>query len=323
MRIDAGYRDFLVSDGPLKYLVRKLEEMKAFRSTPSIEALLSVARDSSGARHVEAIDEAIRQFLSTDTSFVLESLKKWILEAVEDDKALPPFRDAIEYDEGLFHNVNILKRDGISITASSISEQDIAASRERGVGTRVVFSGQRVFFKFLKADNAVVTIWECDPFSDASEFGALRCTGSRDVRVSAGDTLEVDGTRESLSFGSCESTAVFLQVENVVRDVGTSVAFHRETGAFMETYPTDRTALRRMVMCSALKHMGASSRLATLPAPAREGPFYLRWHFARETVAAAPERSVALLESLAEDDASPTVRRAASATLTMLAKRRA
>ncbi|MDT8759780.1 hypothetical protein MZO42_13840 [Sphingomonas psychrotolerans] len=322
MRIDAAYSEFLSSDGPLRYLVQKLDEMKAFRAVPPVAELLAQAASMASADDQDGIDAAIRTFIAQDTGFVLEAIKRWIREAAEDDKRLPPFRDAIEYDEGLFHNVNIIKRDGIGLTVSSISDRELAVSRARGEGTRVVFSGQRVFFKFLKADDIALTIWECDPFDDASEFATLRCRSAREIRVSAGDTLEIDGSRQSLSFGNCEQVAVFLQVENLTRDLGTSIAFDRDSGDFRETYPTNRTALRRMVMCSALKHLGAHARLRQLPAAAREGPFYLRWHFVRETVAAAPDASIDLLTAVAERDASPTVRRAAKATLKVLANRR-
>lgn len=320
MRIDAAYEQFLSSSGPRAYLQRKIDQAESFRLLPPLAELVTATRNMAPEDDKDGIDEAIRHFLKGDTRFILECMRSWILEAAEDVKALPPFREAIEFDSGLFHNVNLLKKFGISLTVSSISERDVAASRARGEATRVVFSGQQVFFKFLAGDNVSLTIWECDPYDDRADFPRHRCWKARDIEIVPGDILEIDGSYQSLSFGACEGTAVFLQAENLTKDIGTSVAFDT-SGSFIATYPTDRTALRRMVMCSALKHMGADARLKDLPPAALEGPFYLRWHFLREIVAASPIDQVDLLANVAGNDPNPSVRRAASATLDMLKKR--
>ena len=322
MRINTAYEQFLLSGEPRAYLQKKIDRAEGFRLLPPLAQLVAAAREMAQRGDKDAIDGAIRTFLEGDTDFILDCMRDWIREAAEDDKTLPPFREAIEFDSGLFHNVNLLKKFGISLTVSSISERDVTASRARGEATRVVFSGQQVFFKFLAGDNVSLTIWECDRYDDGADFPRHRCWKARDVRIVPGDILEIDGSHQSLSFGACEGTAVFLQAENLTKDIGTSVAFDT-SGSFLATYPTDRTALRRMVMCSALKHMGADARLGQLPPAAREGPFYLRWHFLREIVAASPTEQTDLLATVSANDPNPSVRRAASATLEMLTKRSA
>lgn len=320
MRRHSDLKAFLSSDGPSQYLTRKVEQVEGFRSVRPVADLIAKTGPLYSAGAFNEIDVEIESFLSGDLGFIRESIVDWITESAQDDKILPAFRDAVEFDEGLFSNVNLVRRAGISLTISSLSGADLAVKRENGSKSRVQFSGQKVYFKFLIAKRLLLNVWECDPFGDSSDFATLRCWKAKELVVHDGDVVEVDGTFQSLSFVSCEGSAVFLQVENIGRDVGSSVAFESGSGEYLATFPTSRPALRKMVMCSALRHLETQDRLRSLPPAVQLGPFYQRWHVIREILAAGAINRRALLEGLLAQDKNPSVRRAATATLDLIAK---
>ena len=320
MRTDQSYHDFISSDRPRTYLAKKAEVVANFRNSGPLALLLAAAKDASDRGDLDAIDSSIVSFLSQDVVFLKENIKTWMQGTADDKMSLPPFREVIEFESSLFHNVSVVKQSGVGVTVSSISAHDLEASRLNGEGSRVVFSAQKSWFKLISDARVPATVWECDRFENNTDFRDLRCWKASDIVLAPGDVLSVDGSFQSVSFGNARETAVFIQVENVAKDIGTAVAFDT-SGRFVGTYPTDRTALRKMVMCSVLKHFGTASDLTQMPDDVYSAPFYLRWHFIREMVAASPERGAALLTNVVSSEANPSIRRAASATLQVLETR--
>ncbi len=320
MKINNEYRNFLFSDNPVKYSMKKYSEIENFRKIPEIKKLIDNALDKD-------IDQSIKKFLEGDTSFIHQKISSWLNEMLDDSKILPPFREALEFDSGLFSSINLLQKYGIGLSVSCTNKHDIHESNskelEQSTAKRsVLFSGQRAYFKFLKAQNAIVTVWECDKFDDTSEFSQLKCYEPKDITVSTGDIILVDGTYQSISFSKCDQTVVFLQGENLNADLGISVSFCARTRQFLSTYPTSKIALRTMAMTSVLKHLGKADGLTNLFDDTITGPFYTRWHIMRELIAALPaDKALLEIKKFLQNEENPSVRRTAKATMEILEKR--
>jgi hypothetical protein len=318
MRRDAELDAFLASGSPLQYLQEHSSTVASFRAIPQVSALVERAGARAADGALDGADEAIRDFLQSDLASVEAYFLDHFREAAADPKVLPPFGEAIEPERAIFHNVTVYTDDVLNITLTSLNGNDLKAGRIASTQQQVLFSSQRIFYKFLRARDLVVELWECDRFDDSSDMRVLKARGTGPRPVPVGELVEIDGTRNSISFKDCADIALFIQVENRKRNLGFSAVFSSETGAFVLAHPTSRNAMRKMVMCSTLRNLGRQDKIAQIDPTKADGPFYERWHFLREVTAAAPAAGRPFLEAAVTADPNPSVRRAAKQTLEYL-----
>jgi hypothetical protein len=266
------------------------------------------------------LTEAIEKFLESDTEFFFDYMKKWIEDAESDEYSLPPFREAIETDIGLFSNVVLYKKYGFNISLSCTFGMQLDMHRDTSTRRRVQFSGQDIYLKLLSKGDVVVDLWECPEFSDSSQFSELECRYARRVTLQHGNILHVDGRKTSVSFAAAEGATLLLQVENMLNDVGSALIFDSTTGCFEALHPTSRSSMRKMAMCSALRRMGQTAKIGPARDAMLRGPFYQRWHYWREAVALSSD-PLPQLEAVQKDDANPIVRSMARRTLEILSQK--
>lgn len=318
MRRDATFDRFLGSDKPLSYLVEQSQTIRAFQELRPVSRLISNAQANADAGSSGGIDDAICDFLETESSWFENYFLEHIRNTSRDANVLPPFGEAIEPELAIFHNVTVYSDANLNITITAVDGKDLEKGRDDSALQQVLFSGQRIFYKFWKCRDLNVEIWNCDPFDDTTDLRATRLSGKKRITVRPDDILDIDGGRQSLSFVGCGDKALFIQVENRRRNLGFSVAFNVQNGSFLVAHPTCRNAMRKMVMCSTLRNLGRSAEISEVDASNINGPFYERWHFLREVTAAAPERGIQQMREALSKEANPSVRRAASQTIAIL-----
>lgn len=320
MRIDDQLIEFLSSSGPYERKVQQVRSVEQFRSDDAFRGLVDAGIKAEETGNSDTLTEAIENFLEGDTGFFSNYVEKWIEDAESDEYSLPPFREAIEADIGLFSNVVLYKKYGFNISLSCAFGTQLDIHRETSTRRRVQFSGQDIHLKLLSKGDVVVDLWECMEFSDSSQFNELECRYAKRITLQQGDMLHLDGRTTSASFAAAEGATLLLQVENMLNDVGSALIFDSATGRFEALHPTSRTSMRKMAMCSALRRMGQTAKIGPARDAMLQGPFYQRWHYWREAIALSTDQ-LPQLKAVQKDDASPIVRSMARRTLEILSQK--
>jgi hypothetical protein len=226
----------------------------------------------------------------------------------------PPFSTlGSEIHTGLL----VFENERVSIAAGVTSALQMAAKKNQAGGARSIgFTGQVGVYRFVKAGGATLSFWEVPPIGPgftAAEAGTCRRTGER--RIEDGETLIIDGRRQTYVVEELESSFVLLQASIAVDQAPLSVEYDSATGAFVGCTATGDTSSRIQMITTLLRKLEHRDAFPAI-APFLEHPdFFVRWHVMKELLGLDAEAALPHLKRMAASDPHPDPRRAARAVL--------
>lgn len=197
---------------------------------------------------------------------------------------------------------------------------DMLASKKAarlGAGS-IGFTGLWNLFRYVKSGDAVASFWEADPITpgfSAGRAGQCRCTGRR--RLSDGEEILIDGSRESFIIEHASSDILYLQAMVRTGAAPLTAEYDSETRRFIGATSTDEASSRVQMMATLLREMDRDDAVPVLREFLASPHFYTRWHVMRELLALDAEAVQPDLLRMARNDPHPEVRAAAAQTLSL------
>ena len=213
----------------------------------------------------------------------------------------------------------------VMIAAGAIGVGSLAArkSSKRGA-TSVGLTGRVMVLKFLKAGDAVISLWDAPPLgADFSAARAGRCVRAGERRLSDGDLIVIDGRRQSYVIEHAKSSLVVLQAEIMLDQAPVSVEFDSATGLYVGCSANDDSASRIQMLTTLLRKLEAPEAFAAIAGFLDHEDFFVRWHAMRELLGIDGGAALPLLRAMAERDPHAEPRRAAHALLDRIERKAA
>lgn len=229
----------------------------------------------------------------------------------------PPFRNL---SNDLHTGLLVFEDDKVSIAAGVTSAAQMAAKKDRPRGIASIgFSGQVGVYRFVKSGGATLSFWEAPPIGpgfNAAEAGICRRTGAR--KIADGETLIIDGRRQSYVVEHMESSFVLLQASIAVGQAPLSVEYDSETGAYVGCSATGDTSSRIQMITTLLRKLDHRAAFPAIAAFLDHPDFFVRWHVMKELLGLDVHAALPHLKRMAASDPHPDPRRAARAVLDRL-----
>lgn len=293
--------------------IARLEEVRRrFRSLPAVARLEARAAAGGGS---DSLLAAARTFLGSEEA-TGACLDLMIEAALEDPFFRPPLRSSLtEIQAGLL----LVDQPLLSVYLSIASATDIAEKRlGRSGPSSIAFTGRRSVYRFLRAGEAVLSLWEAPEIDlgfSAETSGRCRLLERR--AICDGDLLELDGRRHGFVIDYAQSDIVYLQAGTPAGSAPLTVEYDSRTLRFAGASSSDELSSRVQLMLSLLRTMDRRDS-APLFREMLEGPnFFDRWHAMREFLALDAEQALPCLRIMADRDPHPEVRGAARSTLAL------
>lgn len=284
------------------------------RTVPGVAALERQA-DAAEGLGAESLLAAARAFLK-DPRPVEECLDLMVEAALEDPFFRPPVRSALsEIQAGLL----LVDRPMLSVYLSIASAAGIAEKRLDRIGpASIAFTGRRSIYRFLRAGEAILSLWEApdiEPSFSSETSGCCRLVERR--ALSDGDLLELDGRRHGFVIEYAQSDIVYLQASTPAGSAPLSVEYDSRTLRFAGASSSDELSSRIQLMLSLLRTLDRKDSAPLFQAMLDSPNFFDRWHAMREFLALDSEQALPGLRAMAEQDPHPEVRAAAGSALAL------
>jgi hypothetical protein len=293
--------------------VSGLEEFgRRYRTIPvlvELEREVEAAEAGGG----QAILALARSFLGRD-DLIEACLEPLAGAALADPFFRPPLRRAAgEVHAGLL----LFDRPSLSIQLAAIGVDALAAKRHFREGrASISFTGQRTLFRFLRAGGASLSFWEAPFIGDGfTADAARRCRLVDRRRLADGDTIELDGRRQSFVIDHAVSDLVYLQAVTPFGAGPLVAEYDSETLTLVGASSTDELSSRIQLMLALLRAMDRRDAAPVFREMLGSRHFYARWQAMREFLALDAELALPHLREMAATDSHPEVRAAAAATL--------
>lgn len=229
----------------------------------------------------------------------------------------PPFRNLTN---DLHTGLLVFEDEKVSIAAGVTSALQMAVKKNNARGRASIgFSGQMGVYRFLKAGGATLSFWDAPPIGPdftAAEAGACRRTGER--RIADGETLIIDGRRQSYVVEGMTSSFVLLQASIAVDQAPLSVEYDSATGAFVGCTATGDTSSRIQMITTLLRKLDHQAAFPAIADFLDHPDFFVRWHVMKELLGLDVHAALPHLKRMAASDPHPDPRRAARAVLDRL-----
>ena len=209
----------------------------------------------------------------------------------------------------------------LRISVHALPLEAVAAHKAAVLGPRsVVFTGTQTLTRIVRSAGAEIDLWHADPAgSDFAAARAGRCRPAGRLVLHDGQMLAIDGAQEAWTIARQRGDVLIVQATARDVDAPLAVEYDAATGGFLAASAIDGSVARLQLMATLLRLMDRRDAAGALAEAAKESPFFLRWHLARELVALDAAAAAPLLRRLATEDDHPEVRRAASRTLALIA----
>lgn len=260
-----------------------------------------------------AVLELARGFMD-HTAELQQLVDEMIAQSQGDPFFRPPFHPAtseINVSLLIFHSSLL------SIAMGVTGVEMLAAKKAVPNPTGSVgFTGHLGLFRFLKAGDAELSLWEAPPISGS--FSAAQAAECRQVgrrRLRDGDELVIDGARESFIIEHASSDMVYLQAMVRCGAAPLAAEFDHRTRQLVSVNSTDEVSSRVQMMATLLRSMGRDDAAPLIAEFLSTPHFYTRWYLMRELLAMDAEFAQPHLQTMALADPHPEVRAAAAQTL--------
>ena len=229
----------------------------------------------------------------------------------------PPFRNL---SNDLHTGLLVFEDEKVSITAGVTSAAQMAAKKDRPRGAASIgFSGQIGVYRFVKSGGATLSFWEAPPIGpgfNAAEAGVCRRIGER--KLVDGETLIIDGRRQSYVVEHMQSSFVLLQASIAVEQAPLSVEYDSVTGGYVGCTATGDTSSRIQMISTLLRKLDHQAAFPAIAAFLDHPDFFVRWHVMKELLGLDVHAALPHLKRMAATDPHPEPRRAARAVLDRL-----
>jgi hypothetical protein len=226
----------------------------------------------------------------------------------------PPFRNlSNDVHSGLL----VFEDEKVSIAAGVTTALQMAAKKNRARGaTSIGFSGQLGVYRFVKSGGATLSFWEAPTIGagfTGADAGTCRRTGER--KIADGETLIIDGRRQSYAVEGLKSSFVLLQASIAVDQAPLSVEYDSATGAYVGCSATGDTSSRIQMISTLLRKLGRDDAFPAIAAFLDHPDFFVRWHVMKELLGIDADAALPHLKRMAATDPHPDPRRAARIVL--------
>jgi hypothetical protein len=285
---------------------------RAIQAQPEVARLLA-AVDEARAEGAEAVLALARAFFA-EPAALDGMIELMIRRAAGDPYYRPHFRLASsEVHSGLL----LVDTPALTVMLAAMDADAIAAKRAlRKSGASIVFSGQRVVYRFLKAGGATLSFWtipSIEPGFTAADSGRCRFAGRR--RIEDGDFVEIDGRSQTFLIDTASCDLVYLHATTQIDAAPLKVEYDSRSFQFVGASSTDEGSSRMQMMLSLLRTMDRADALPLFAELLSSDHFYSRWHAMREMLALDAEAALPHLRAMAAADPHGDVRGAARETL--------
>ena len=264
-------------------------------------------------RTAEAVAEAVRA-LFVDAGWV-DRLLALLADAMRSDPFFePPFR---HINSDIHSGLIVFEDDLVSIAAGVSGAAQLAAKKKMKRGrTSIAFSGQLTVFKFVKAGGALISLWEAPPITRGfSAAAAGRCKRKGERCIADGETLVMDGRRDSFVIEHATSNLVVLQATVKPDQAPVSVEYDSVTHDYVGCSAADDSASRIQMITTLLRKLDCNEAFPTIAEFLDHPSFFVRWHVMRELLGLDAEAALPHLKRMAAGDPHPETRRAARSVL--------
>ena len=232
----------------------------------------------------------------------------------EDGYFVPPFR---HISSDIHNGLVVFEDDHVSITAGVTRAAQLATKKHGAQGPRsIVFSGELVLFKFVKAGGARLSFWECPPITSdfsAATAGQCTCTGTR--AIDDGAIIIVDGRHESFFIEHAAANLVILQATVKPDRAPLLVEYDYRSRAYAGCSAADDSASRIQMISTLLRKLDCAAAFPAIAGFLDHPNFFVRWHVMRELLGLDAAAALPHLRKMAARDPHPEARRAARAVL--------
>ena len=213
----------------------------------------------------------------------------------------------------------------VMIAAGTTDIGPIAARKSARRGpTSVGFIGRLTVLKFVKAGDAVISLWEAPrlgPDFSGSKAGCCARVGER--RLKDGDLIVIDGREQGYVIEHARSTLVIIQAEITLDQAPIRAEFDSTTGAYVGCSANGDGASRIQMLATLLRKLDEPRAFDAIADFLRHEDFFVRWHVMRELLGIDVEAALLHLRQMAEHDAHEEPRQAARALLERIERKAA
>jgi HEAT repeats len=286
-----------------------------FRQIPAL-ALLEELLGTANEQPAAGILDLARAFIQDDAA-----IRACIDEMVDAAAQDPYFQPGVRTASTVVHT-GLLLFDGplLTVMLAVMVPEWLAAKRlDRQGRASISFGGQKSVFRFIRAGGAVLSFWEApDIAADFSGDPTLRCRLVERRQILDGETVTIDGTRQSFVIEHASSNLVYLQALTPMESSPVMAEFDSETLSFVGASSTDDAGSRIDMMLSLLRVLDRTDAVPLFAEMLESKHFYARWHAMREFLALDAEAALPHLRRMATADPHDEVRTAAAHTLAAL-----
>jgi hypothetical protein len=313
MIIDGALQSWLNDDTAQRDTAARAEELARTYSERSGLAALAATLEAAARDGPRALLDSAAPYLSSSEA-AAAAMEPMIEAALRDPFYRPHLRLSVsEVHAGLL----LLDGPAASLVLGVLQADAIAAKRaERRDGASIVFTGLRSVCRFIRAGSATLSFWEAPTIGagfTARHSGRCRFVGRR--RIADGETIELDGSRETFVVEAASRDILYLQATPAAAAAPLTVEYDSSTRRFVGACSTDEAGSRTQLMLALLRLMDRRDAVPLFEEMLARGPFHARWQAMRELLALEAEAAFPHLERMASADPHPEVRKAAAQTL--------
>lgn len=204
----------------------------------------------------------------------------------------------------------------IVMCINSLEVQLSKARDSRGPPRSLIFSGARVHYRALRANQLDVRLWHVSEFADNEDLttGSLRSTFGGEFALKTGADLSLTPW-QSLEFLGSSGYSLLLKIQMNRHGAPFSVEFDAASGALVGTSVSTQEASRLQMYATAMRILARDDAVPEVERLLEHPLHFVRWHAMRELLGMDTLRAYPHLLHMCQTDRQASVRRAALATL--------
>jgi hypothetical protein len=270
-----------------------------------------------GGADAEAVAETARTLLADD-SWLDALVARLAAEMRADAWFEPPFR-ALRSD---IHSGLLVYEDDHLTIAAGVSRLSRLAERKqggRGKGS-IHFTGQVSVLRFLRAGGVALSFWECEPIGpEFSARTAGRCRPAGRRQIADGETIVVDGRRQTYVIEQAAANFIVLQASVKTGQAPVSVEYDSDSRAFLGCSAVDEGDCRIQMVATLARTLGHEEAFGAIAGFLDHTSFFVRWHAMKELLGIDVAAAWPHLKRMAIRDPHPEPRAAARLVLDRIA----
>lgn len=315
MRVGPELHCWIRDEAAQREARNRADEVAAQWNDGSVHAAFDEAFARLEDRSAESIAAIVRTLFADDRA--VDAAVHRLAEAMRANPFLePPFRNL---NSDIHSGLVLYENAHASIAAGVTSLARLAEKKSGKRGGSIVFSGQVDVFKFVRAANARLALWEApriDADFTAATAGSCRQTGEYHLRN--GDVLVVDGRMQSFIIEHATANLVVLQATIKADQAPVSIEYDRASGKYLGCSAADDSASRIQMLTTLLRKLDCAAAFPAIAEFLDHPNFFVRWHVMRELLGLDAMAALPHLKLMAAHDPHPETRRAARAVLERL-----